>query len=211
MQHAINTAEARRDIIVIGASAGGIAAVIELLSLLPAGLPASLCVVIHRGSHALTNWSHMLGGHAKLHVIEPTDGVSLEYACVYVAPSDRHMTLRNNKLYLDGGPRQHYTRPAVDPLFSSAAEEYGPRVLGVLLTGGGFDGTQGLVDIAAAGGICLVQSPTEAEHPAMPKHAIEHDHVSAALYIREIAAAIPQLAEGRPYVTARAGRALPLP
>jgi two-component system chemotaxis response regulator CheB len=196
MESAINAMEIRRDIVVIGASAGGIEAVIQLLSWLPAGLPASICVVIHRGARSSANWAYMLGKQAKIRVTEPRSGAALAHASVYVAPSDRHMTLDNHAIVLSDGPPVHYTRPAVNPLFTSAARTYGTRVLGMLLTGGGTDGTQGLLDIVAAGGLSLVQSPADAQHAAMPEHALAKDHVSAALSVRELAAAIVELAEG---------------
>jgi two-component system chemotaxis response regulator CheB len=206
MESTINAAEITRDVIVIGASAGGIEAVSQLLSWLPADLPASICIVIHRGARSPTNWSNTLGMHAKLPVTEPKSGAALAHARVYLAPSDRHMTLDHGMIVLSDGPRMHYTRPAVDPLFMSAASAYGTRVLGLLLTGGGTDGTQGLLAITGAGGLALVQKPVEAQQAAMPGYALANDHVSAALSVRELAAAIIELAAGRRYqASTRAG------
>lgn len=108
MGNTINAEEIRRDVVVIGASAGGIHAVIQLLSRLPADLPASICIVIHRGSRSPANWSEMLGQQAKLVVTEPHSGSPLAPAHVYVAPSDRHMTLDNDVILLSDGPSLHY-------------------------------------------------------------------------------------------------------
>jgi two-component system, chemotaxis family, protein-glutamate methylesterase/glutaminase len=196
MSGSINREKIPRDVIVVGASAGGIHAVIELLSRLPADLPAFIGVVIHRGAGATSNWSDVLGMKTTLRVVEPADGDSLIRGVVYIASADRHMTFEHDSVVLDGGAKEHRTRPAVDPLFTSAALAYGPRVVGVVLTGGGHDGLQGLLDVAAAGGLGLVQEPSEAEQPSMPVHAIAHDHVRAALKVEQIGDALVLLARG---------------
>lgn len=196
MSLSINPQKIARDVIVVGASAGGIHAVIELLSRLPADLPAFMGVVIHRGAVSTSNWSSALGMKAKLRVVEPNDGDSLTRGVVYIAPADCHMTFERDSIALDGGAKEHRTRPAVDPLFTSAAVAYGPRVVGVVLTGGGHDGMQGLLDVTTAGGLSLVQKPSEAEHPSMPEYAIAHDHVRAMLTIEEIGDALVLLARG---------------
>lgn len=185
-----------RDVIVVGASAGGIRAVIEVLSRLPADLPAFMGVVIHRGAHSTSDWSEVLGMKSELRVIEPVDGAPLVAGIVYLAPADRHMTFANNRIALDGGAKEHGTRPAVDPLFSSAALAYGPRVVGVVLSGGGHDGMRGLLDVTSAGGVSLVQNPSEAESASMPEYAIAHDHVQAALTLDEIGDALVLLSRG---------------
>jgi len=192
----INHQKIARDVIVVGASAGGIRAVIEVLSRLPADLPAFIGVVIHRGAASTSNWSHTLGMKTKLRVVEPGDGDSLTRGVVYVAPADCHMRFENDRIALDGGAKEHRTRPAVDPLFTSAAKAYGPRVVGVVLTGGGHDGMQGLLAVTTAGGLSLVQRPSEAEHASMPEYAIAHDHVVAALTVDEIGDALVLLARG---------------
>lgn len=192
----INPEKIARDVIVVGASAGGIRAVIELLSRLPEDLPAFIGVVIHRGAVSMSNWSTSLGMKTKLRVVEPSNGDSLMRGVVYIAPADCHMTFEHDSIALDGGAKEHHTRPAVDPLFTSAALAYGPRVVGVVLTGGGHDGMQGLVAITTAGGLSLVQKPSEAEHVSMPEYAIAHDHVLAALTVDEIGDALVLLARG---------------
>jgi two-component system chemotaxis response regulator CheB len=196
MGTAINPERTVRDVVVVGASAGGIRAVIEMLSRLPRDLPAFIGVVIHRGGAPQANWSASLGMKTKLKVIEPENGASLTNGVVYIAPPDRHMTFEHGSIVLDERPKEHRTRPAVDPLFTSAALTYGPRVVAVVLTGGGHDGMQGLIDVTAAGGLSLVQEPAEAQEPSMPTYAIAHDHVRAVLSVDKIGDALVQLARG---------------
>jgi two-component system, chemotaxis family, protein-glutamate methylesterase/glutaminase len=107
------------------------------------------------------------------------------------------MTFGPDHVALDGGAKEHFTRPAVDPLFVSAAQAYGPRVVAIVLTGGGHDGMQGLLHVTIAGGLCLVQKPSQAEHASMPEYAIAHDHVRAALTVEEIGDGLPCLARGQ--------------
>jgi len=197
MSTTINSQKIARDVVVIGASAGGHSAVIEILSRLPKDLPAFVGVVIHRGAVSKSNWSRTLGSKTTLTVVEPESGDQLARGVVYVAPSDCHMTFADDRVYLDHGAKEHFTRPAVDPLFISAARAYGERVVAVVLTGGGHDGMQGLLHVTTAGGLCLVQKPSEAEHTSMPEYAIAHDHVRAALSVDEIGDALALLALGR--------------
>jgi two-component system chemotaxis response regulator CheB len=197
MSATINPLKIVRDVIVIGASAGGHSAVVEMLSRLPKDLPAFIGVVIHRGAVSKADWSHSLGSKTKLRVVEPANGDLLARGVVCVAPSDCHMTFANDRVWLDREPKEHFTRPAVDPLFISAARAYGPRVVAIVLTGGGHDGMQGLLHVTTAGGLCLVQKPSEAEHTSMPEYAIAHDHVRAALTVDEIGDALVLLAQGR--------------
>jgi two-component system chemotaxis response regulator CheB len=192
----INSEHIARDVIVVGASAGGVRAVIEVLGRLPKDLAAFVGVVIHRGAAPQGNWSQSLGMKTKLTVIEPKNGEPLRNGVVYVAPPDCHMTFDHESVVLERGAKEHRTRPAVDPLFASAAREYGRRVVGVVLTGGGHDGMQGLLDVTTAGGLSLVQEPSEAQEPSMPEYAIAHDHVRAALTLDKIGDALVLLARG---------------
>jgi two-component system chemotaxis response regulator CheB len=192
----INPLKVVRDVIVIGASAGGYRAVAEILSRLPQDLRAVIGIVIHRGAVSKSNWSHTLGSKTKLRVVEPKNGELLTRGVVYVAPGDCHMTFAHDHVFLDHDPKQHFTRPAVDPLFVSAAHAYGSRVVAVILTGGGHDGMQGLLHVTTEGGLSLVQKPSEAENSSMPEYAIAHDHVRAALPVDEIGDALVLLARG---------------
>jgi two-component system chemotaxis response regulator CheB len=132
-------------------------------------------------------------------VSEPEDGEELERSRVYVAPRDRHLLMDGHRFHLDDGPKRHFARPAIDPLFESAASAHGPRVVGVILTGKGSDGVSGLRAIKAAGGISIVQDPSEASSPGMPESAICLDHVDMVLPIAEIARAMATLALGDPF------------
>ena len=169
---------------------------IEILSRLPQDLPAFIGVVIHRGATSKSNWSHSLASRTNLTIVEPAGGDLLAHGMVYIAPNDLHMTFATGRVGLDHGAKEHFTRPAVDPLFISAARAYGNRVVAVVLTGGGHDGMQGLLHVTAAGGLCLVQKPSEAEYPSMPEYAIAHAHVCAALTVDKIAEALALLARG---------------
>jgi two-component system chemotaxis response regulator CheB len=193
----VNTHGHARDVIVIGASAGGVQALMSLLAKLPADLPAILGIVLHRTRYHDTRLAWVLGRPAVLRVVEPQDDDPLEKGTVYVAPRDQHLLFLDGRVHLSRGPREHMTRPAIDPLFRSAARSYGDRVVGVLMTGCGGDGVPGLIDIKEAGGLSLVQDPCEATHPTMPNRAIKQDDVDAILPIVGLAAAITALASGQ--------------
>src|ERR671923_976034 len=129
-------------------------------------------------------------------VIEPADGLRLEHGIVYVAPRDQHLVFEDGVVRLDRGPKQHRTRPAIDPLFLSASAAYGPRVVGVLLSGMGGDGVTGFLAIKAAGGITLVQTPSDAQFPVMPMRALREDDVDGALSVEDLPPVLTALAVG---------------
>src|SRR5262245_2569733 len=128
----INLAQIPRDIIAIGASAGGVEALIALFAKLPQGLPAAIAAVIHRSPVFETQLPAVLGRRSLLPVLEPEDNVPFMPGRIYIAPRDRHLILQDGVVRLSGGAKEHRTRPAIDPLFTSAAHRYGPRVVGVL-------------------------------------------------------------------------------
>lgn len=192
----LNRERLSRDIIVVGASAGGVEAILQLLERLPPGLPAVVAIVLHRSRYQETRLPWVLERRAHLPVIEPEDGTPATPGTIYVAPRDLHMVFEGDAIRLSQGPREHRTRPAIDPLFRSAAARYGPRVAGVLLSGMGADGVPGLIDIKAAGGLSIVQDPREAMHPTMPRNAIADDDVDAVLPLHEIASVLVTIAEG---------------
>lgn len=196
MRALINPLNIVRDVFVIGASAGGRRAVIEILSRLPKDLRALIGVVIHRGATSNSNWSYSIGNQTKLTVMEPKSGDLLVHGVVYIAPNDCHMRFVDGHVLLDRGAKEHFTRPAIDPLFVSVAHNYGSRVVAVVLTGGGHDGAQGLLHVTSAGGLCLAQKPSDAEHSSMPEYAIAHAPVRAALTADKIADVLALLAGG---------------
>jgi two-component system chemotaxis response regulator CheB len=187
-----------RDVVVVGASAGGVQALIRILTKLPGDLPAVLGIVLHRTPYHETRLPWVLGRHSALKTLEPHDGAPLERGTAFVAPRDQHLLFDKERVHLSRGPREHMTRPAIDPLFRSAAAAFGPRVVGVLLTGFGGDGVPGLIQISGAGGLSLVQDPREAPHPAMPCRAIAEDDVDAVLTLDRIVETLIALAWGRP-------------
>jgi two-component system chemotaxis response regulator CheB len=192
----LNAQRVRRDFVVIGASAGGVQALHSLFCAVPAHPPFTLIAVLHRSPYFVTGLPGVLGLHAPQRVSEPVHGQLIERGHIYLAPRDHHLRVRTSMFLLDRGPKEHHTRPAIDPLFFSAAREYGSRVIGVLLTGGGEDGTAGLTAIRHAGGIGMIQDPEEATHPWMPLSALRNDHVDLVLPLVEIAPALLALAAG---------------
>lgn len=183
---------ARHDIIVIGASAGGVEAISTIVRGLPADLRAAVLVVLHlsRGRSVLPDILSRAGPLAARH---PIDGERLQYGRIYVAPPDHHLVLDGNAVRLDHGPTENGLRPAVDPLFRSAARSFGARVIGVVLTGSLDDGTAGLAAVREAGGVTVVQDPTEAFAPSMPISAIESVHVDHILRLARIPAVLVEL------------------
>jgi two-component system, chemotaxis family, protein-glutamate methylesterase/glutaminase len=183
------------DIVAIGASAGGVAAVRSLLRGLPKDFPAAIFVVIHVSPHGPSALPRIFSRAGPLPARHPADGEPIRPETVYVAPPDRHLLIRPGRILLSRGPQENHTRPAVDPLFRSAALAYGPRVIGVVLTGYLDCGTAGLLSIKARGGVAIVQDPRDAEVPEMPASAIRHatvDHVAA---LRDIPALLGRLVE----------------
>lgn len=166
---------AGHDIVVVGASAGGVSAVRALLHELPKDFPAAIFVVLHISPHSRSALPHIFSRAGVLPARHPADGEPIRPGCVYVAPPDRHMLVFPGHVRLSRGPKENHTRPAIDPLFRSAALAYGPRVIGVVLTGYLDDGTAGLVAIKARGGISVVQDPDDARCGAMPLNALRGD------------------------------------
>jgi two-component system chemotaxis response regulator CheB len=180
-------------IVVVGASQGGIQALRALVAGLPPDFPAPVLVVQHIGASesllpaVLNDVSSLQAAFAVQH--EP-----LEAGRIYVAPPDHHMLLRAGRIDLTRGPRENWARPAVDPLFRSAALNYGPDAIGIVLSGRLNDGTSGLFEIKRAGGIAMVQTPHEAEAPDMPQSALENVAVDYCLPVAEMPRLLVRLA-----------------
>lgn len=183
-----------RDIIVIGASAGGVEALVELAGALPAFLPATLFVVVHVPATVSSNLPAILSRAGPLPATHAQDGEVGKPGHIYVAPPDHHLRLEDKTMQLSRAPRENYCRPAADVLFRSAAQAYGPRVVGVVLSGMLYDGTGGLVAIKRSGGVAIVQNPDEARFAGMPRSAISGDHPDYVLPLSEVAATLMSLA-----------------
>lgn len=186
------------DIVVIGASAGGVEAMLRLVESLPANLPAAIFVVIHT-SPASPGWlAGLLSRRGKLPAKYAEQGELIHPGQIYLAPPDHHMLLRDGWVALNHGPKQHHTRPAVDPLFCTAAETYGPRVVGVVLSGGQTNGALGLLAVKECGGVAMVQDPEEALYPSMPRTAMQHAAVDYVLPLSDLAPTLVRLVEDPP-------------
>src|SRR5262245_54623082 len=141
------------DLHCIGASAGGVDALRRLLSGLPSDFPATVCIVLHTAPSPTSLLTEVLQLHCDLPVISPQDRQPFERGCVYVAPPDRHLLVMGDRMRVVRGPKENRHRPGIDPLFRSAAWSFGPRVVGVVLTGMLDDGTAGLWAIKMCGGV----------------------------------------------------------
>lgn len=172
-------------IIVVGASAGGVEALRSLVAALPADLAAAVFVVLHIGAHR-SDLPWLLARSGSLPARHGEDGEAIRAGHIYVAPPDHHMIIADGSVRLTKGPRENWARPAIDPLFRSAARSYGPGVIGVILTGGLNDGTAGMYEVKQLGGVTIVQDPADCLTPNMPQSAIANvaiDHVVPATAI----------------------------
>lgn len=195
----------------IGASAGGIETLVELLSQLPPDLPAPVLVVLHISPRGKDMLASILDRAGPLRAVTATDGQRLEPGVVYIAPRDRHMLALPGSVALSDGPAEHGVRPAIDPLFRSAARAYRAGAVGVVLSGMLHDGTSGLVEIRRQGGHALVQDPTEALYPQMPTSAIAHVDVDWVLPVAGLAAKIEELLRDPQARAPSAGTSAPHP
>jgi two-component system, chemotaxis family, protein-glutamate methylesterase/glutaminase len=162
-------------VVAIGASVGGLDAVRLMTAALPRNCGAAVLLVMHIGARQ-SDLPQILSWHGKLPAAFAREGDRLETGRLYVAPPDRHMLLvAPGVVHLDAGPMVHNTRPAIDPLFMSAAATYGPRVVGVVLSGRGRDGAEGLRMIEQMGGMALAEDPARAAEGAMPAAAVASD------------------------------------
>jgi len=191
-----------RNIIVIGTSAGGLQALDELIGQLPTDLPASLCLVQHMAAENTgAALLHRLGKHKSFNCKLATDGELFKPGRVYIAPPDYHLLIKRNNLLVTKGARENRYRPAIDPLFRSAAVTHGPHVIGIILSGMLDDGTAGLAAIKKCGGITVVQDPKDAVYPEMPQAAIRSVNVDHCVSVSEMGRLLELLTHGRPYKT----------
>ena len=190
-----------RDIVVVGASAGGVEALRKLVESLPAQLPAAVFVVLHVPPTDTSVLPDILKRAGRLPAQHASDGEPVVAGRIYVAPPDFHMLFDDGAVKVDRGPRENGHRPAVDTLFRSAANIYGSRVLGVILSGTLDDGSAGLRAVKSAGGLAVVQDPDEAIYRDMPANALEHADPQHCLPVEKIGELIATVAHGEGPVT----------
>jgi two-component system chemotaxis response regulator CheB len=191
---------AAKRIVVIGGSSGGLEALRTIAAGLPPGFPAAVCVVLHMAADSPGVVDAILARSGPLPASAGTDGERLREGHIYVAPPDHHLLVEPGVLRVTRGPKENRFRPAVDPLFRSAAQVFGPAAIGVVLTGSLDDGTAGLWAVKQLGGIAIAQDPADAPFPSMPRSAIRHvnvDHIVplaaiAPLLDRVVAAPVDQ-------------------
>jgi two-component system chemotaxis response regulator CheB len=183
-----------RNIVVVGASAGGLEALDQLVGALPTDLPASIFIVQHMapqnsGEPLLRRLSRHKAFQPKL----AEDGDRFKPGRIYIAPSDNHLLVKKSKMLVTKGARENRHRPAIDPLFRSAAVAYGARVIGVVLTGMLDDGTAGLIAIKKCGGVTVVQNPKDAAYSGMPRSALDNAKVDFCVSLAEMGSLLTTL------------------
>lgn len=183
----------KRNIIVIGASTGGFEAIKQLVAALPANLDAAIFIVWHMSPDVIGILPQVLNRQKTLMATNAIDNELINTNHIYVAAPDKHLVLEKGFMRVTRGPKENRFRPAVDPLFRSAANSYGSRVIGIVLSGALDDGTAGLWTIKSRGGIAIVQEPAEAEAPSMPESALAAVDVDYRVSIAEMAPLLVKL------------------
>lgn len=181
------------DLVVIGASMGGVEALSELVAQLPEDLPAAVCIVLHIAAEHRSYLPQILTRAGPLPALHPQDHSPLERGHIYVAPNDHHLLVEEGEVRVVKGPLENGHRPAVDALFRSAARAYGSQVIGVVLTGARNCGTAGLLAVKSQGGIAVVQDPEDATCPDMPRSAMRYVSVDHCVRLSQMGALLGRL------------------
>jgi two-component system, chemotaxis family, protein-glutamate methylesterase/glutaminase len=184
----------KRNIIVIGASAGGFDAISQLVATLPPDLDAAVFIVWHMAPEVKGILPRVLNSHKTLWAAHALDYEPIVCNRIYVAPPDRHLIVERGFVRVSRGPKENRFRPAVDPLFRSAAYSYGEQVIGVVLSGALDDGTAGLWAIKNRGGIAIVQDPCDAQVPSMPEHALQAVEIDYQVSVDQMGSLLTHLA-----------------
>jgi len=174
------------EIIVVGASIGGLKALQTLLSGLPDSFPVPIVIVQHRAKDSETGLCEFLALHSRLPISEPEDKEPILPGHAYLAPRDYHLLVEKDSFALSTDPAVGFARPSIDVLFESAADQYGEKTIGVILTGANRDGARGLAAIKSRGGLALVEDPALATCPEMPEAAIANTEVDWVFSLVEL-------------------------
>lgn len=196
---------AKRDVIVMGASAGGVEAYCEILRGLPADLAASVFIVQHVGSRSVL--ADVLGRCAALQLATAADGEAVRHGRAYVAPAGQHLFLQRGRVRLSRAPRESLHRPSVDALFRSAAKAYRSRVIAVVLSGNLYDGAAGAYAVKECGGVVIVQDPRTAPYASMPENALRAAQVDYCVPLADIAGLLVKLVREDTTLPATNGKA----
>lgn len=188
----------KHDLVVLGASAGGVETLRDLFAALPAELDAAVLVVLHLSPGSSSLLPHILDRAGPLPAVAARDGDPVVPGRALVAPPDRHLLVVGGRVVLSSGPRENGHRPAIDVTMRSAALAYGPRMIGAVLTGMLDDGAAGLRAVQREGGMTIVQDPEDALFPSMPRHALAATTVDHVLSAAEIAKELPRLVASSP-------------
>ncbi|MEB0012552.1 chemotaxis protein CheB [Glaciimonas sp. Gout2] len=192
----------RRDIVVIGGSAGSLRGLKILIAGLPSTLPAALLIVTHIPSNMRSFLGEILNRTGSLPAIHPVNGDPVINGYIYLPTAGKHLLVENGRILLSCACKEKFSRPCIDVLFRSAATCYGSRVIGIVLSGALDDGTAGLEVIKKHGGIALVQSLDEAPYRSMPSNAIERVAVDGVMKMADMANAVVQFVQPKLYGTA---------
>lgn len=185
-----------RDLIVIGASAGGVDALQKLVAEFPADLPAAVFVILHLPPTGRSFLPAMLSRVGPLPAVEPSDSERIVHGHIYIARPDYHLLIADRHVHLTRSPKEGHHRPSINVTFRSAALAYGNRVIGVVLSGALDDGCAGLWEIKARGGLAVVQDPEDALFPSMPRNALQQVPVDFTASIADISALLARLCRG---------------
>ena len=195
--------------IVIGASAGGLQPLREVVAQLPADLPAPVFVVMHLPANHKSYLPEILGNTGPLPALHPQDHSKIEDGYIYVVLPDHHLLIDDGFVAVKRGPKENGFRPSIDALFRSAAYTYGPGAIGVVLSGALYDGTSGLWSIKRMGGIAIVQEPDQALYPSMPRSALEYIDADHKILSTEIGPLLARLTREQPFHEEIAGKGQP--
>jgi len=186
------------DAVVIAASTGGPKALVYLISQLPKDIQVPIFIVQHMPKGFTTSFAHRLDSESQVRVVEAEEGMEIEAGNVYLAPGDYHMVIDKNQISLNQLEKLHGVRPAADYLFESASKIYKDRLLGIILTGMGRDGSQGMATIKKNGGYNIVQSERSCVVYGMPGSAVELGVVDAILDLEDISLSLNKVVRSRP-------------